>query len=679
MFNSIFYLCFLLLFTSVVIGQTTEKLSPDFGRMYPLTGEVIEEYKNLYALSEKEWYDNIKSATVKFNGSCTASFVSKTGLLVTAAHCTTSIELKNNNLRASVFNDGYLAKSHDAELKSNGLTVSQLVQSIDITEDVLSTTNGQITDAQLNTLKSIYSQKTNLKDLSLEVKRYFNDKKIILHAYKIYKDVRLVFVPKSGVRNRDLNSGDECVPYYDFDISFWRVYENGIPLNTSSNHLVMNQFNTKKEEPVFVAGFPGKTFRYKSPAELKYLAKHNLKYKNESLNNQVEVLTESIVDKEELSDSDYAGQMCRIRAINSLNSATNAAKQTQFVFEKLNEPKAINKVNDIASNLVKSNDIFRINLKLEKLYQELDEDAWALTYLSPSPRSTSWEVLFLHRLEKYRRSLISGESEDQIKALMQDAFSIGQTFGREKTKIIIKAWLLSIEEDIHSDDLFLEEVVEGKTVEEYIEYLFYNSGYGSYELSKATMENKALMISNTSPITKLASKITKRYTGAIERLKLRKPTIDSLNKELVNIMYKSIGQDMIPNADATLRLSDGMITGYNYCGFENKNTTFNSILLSEATGKIEETLLEKLPSDYRKRIAFISSTNDGTGGNSGSPLINKEGEFIGLVFKKGKHSEYANDYIYDPQNLTISIHSQAIFLCLKYIYQADSLIKEVMD
>lgn len=673
--KTLIHFCTFLLLSSTTIGQTAPKSSSDFGRMFPLSGEIIEEYQNQYELSDKSWYQAIKNATVRFNNGCTASFVSENGLLVTAAHCTPSIELQDYKLRANVFNDGYLAKSLPNELKANHLKVSQLFMSLDITDEMHS--KEEISDSYINTIKNKYAQKPEFLGLALEVKRYFNDKKIVLHAYKEYSDIRLVFVPKQKVRKVNVNAED-CFPSYDFDVSFWRVYENGKPLNTSTNHLEMNQFNTKKEEPVFVAGFPGKTNRYKTPAELAYLSKHSIKYKNENLKNKIEILTKSIANTKEIEESDFAGQMCRIRSINALNNATNTAKQTQFVFEKLNDPKTANKVNDIANELELSEEFFSVNNELKDLYSALDKDSWALTYLSPSSRSTAWEVLFLHRLEKYRSALEKGESENRITSLMQDAFSIGQSFGGENSKTIIKSWLMSIEKDIHSEDPFLSDILKGKTVEEYIDYIFANSGFGSYSTSKATMENRELMLSNSNPIMVLSNRIADRYLKAKENAMQKKTAIDSLNREIVNIIFNSLGEDMIPNADATLRLSDGIITGYNYCGFENLNTTFNSIIRSDATGELDLTLLTKLPKDYRKRIAFISSSNDGTGGNSGSPLINKKGEFIGLVFKKGNHSEYPNDYIYDSKNIAISIHAQAIFLCMKYIYQADELMKEIL-
>ncbi len=681
MINHLFRICFVALIAHSVIGQGTQKELSEYGRMYPLTGEVISTYREGYNLSEAEWYQKVKSATLRFNSGCTASFVSESGLLITAAHCSSNIELQNPNIRANVFNNGYLATSLDAELKASYMSVELLVNSVDITDELILSPRQEITEGLINSLKRKYSVKPEYKDLTLEVKRYYNDKSIVLNGYKKYKDVRLVFMPKSKIRNDQWDENQDCVPTYDFDVAFWRVYERGGPLDTKRNHLKMNQFNTKKGEVVFVAGYPGNTDRYKSPAELQYLASQKLNYKHEIIKDKIKMLKNSVEDSQDVDESNFVGQMCRIRAINSLNHAVNSSNGMEFVLEKINKAVTIDRIVEIASQSSLPQEYFDLNLELEEKYNELSQDAWALTNLSPSPMDTSWDVLFLHRLEKYRKSIVNKESESTIKALMQDAFSIGQNFGseRKKTREQFKLWLYSIQKHIPDDDPTLSNILMGKTVEDYIDEAFSESGFGSYEKSKATMENRDELILMTNPIMILANKISKRYLLAKDEYIRKKPIIDSLNNRLLDITYSVLGDKMIPDADGTLRLSDGYIAGYNYCGFDNKSTTFNSIISSSTTGQPDQTLLAKLPVDYRKRLAFVSSTNDGTGGNSGSPLINLEGEFIGLVFKQGGTSDYPNDYIYDPKNRAISIHGQAIYLCMKYIYGSDSLVREIFE
>ncbi|HLL95052.1 MAG TPA: S46 family peptidase, partial [Spirosoma sp.] len=263
--------------------DTTKGGPLDLGKMWTFDNPPKEFFKKTYNFTaDEKWFDETRLAALRFADYCSASFVSANGLVMTNHHCAresgTGVARKGEDLNAT----GFYAKALTDERKVDGLFVDQLVKIEDITkrvQDAMSNAGGaaaQAGQAQLQAreqafeaVKQEYGAKGDWKGLELQTITFYNGGRYALYGFKRYTDVRLVFMPELQLGFFGGDPDNFTYPRYALDCSFFRVYDNGKPLQTT-HFFKFNTNGIREGEPIFVIGNPGRTERLKTVAELEF-------------------------------------------------------------------------------------------------------------------------------------------------------------------------------------------------------------------------------------------------------------------------------------------------------------------------------------------------------------------------------------------------------------------------
>ena len=278
-------LIILLASTQLFLAQNKEVKSDifDTGKMWTFDFPPINHLKKTYDFTpSKEWFEDVRLSALRIP-SCTASFVSGDGLIMTNNHCSTwhrdAVEEEGEDLAET----GFYAETLEEERKVSGMFAEQLSFILDVTDEINEVINSGKTDEEkvknkkekIDKLVEQYNEETGLKCQFVSL---FNGGKYSIYGYKRYEDVRMVFVPEQSIGAFGGNLDNFTFPRYDLDCGFFRVYDDeGKPVN-SENYFKFSNVGVQKDEVIFTVGNPGTTNRLKTVSQLEY--NRDLTYRN---------------------------------------------------------------------------------------------------------------------------------------------------------------------------------------------------------------------------------------------------------------------------------------------------------------------------------------------------------------------------------------------------------------
>lgn len=273
------FFLFLLIAALTIPAIAQEPSRFDFGRMWTFENPPKAWFKEAYQFEpDDEWFNDSRKASLRFATWCTASFVSPDGLIVTNHHCSRGeiggIQREGEDLDKN----GFYASTLKDERRVEGLFVEQLDRVQDVTAQVKAITSSAQNDEELITktqmalqqIQAEYQKKPGWEDLRLEMVTFYSGGKYSVYGHKRYEDVRLVFIPELDLGAFGGDPDNFTYPRYTLDFTFWRVYENGQPLNSKDHYFKMNVDGIEPNDAVFVIGNPGTTERYRTVSQLEY-------------------------------------------------------------------------------------------------------------------------------------------------------------------------------------------------------------------------------------------------------------------------------------------------------------------------------------------------------------------------------------------------------------------------
>ena len=404
------------------VSDTTKGGPLDLGKMWTFDNPPKDYFQKTYNFSaDEKWFDEARLASLRFADYCSASFVSANGLVMTNHHCAresgTGVTRKGEDLNAT----GFFAKTPAEERKVDGLFVDQLVKIEDITKRVQDAMNsGTSEQAQLQareqafaTIKQEYGLKDGWKGLELQTIVFYNGGRYSLYGFKRYTDVRLVFMPELQLGFFGGDYDNFTYPRYALDCSFFRVYDNGKPLQTT-HFFKFNPDGIRDGEPIFVIGNPGHTERLKTVAELEFdrdlqtpatiqllknrsaaLQAYNATAKSDSVMNEIFSYENSL--------KAYGGQLEGLRDASLL--ARKAVFENQF--------KAAAKAKNLPADQLKTwDDIAASTAQLRTIFNDAN-------YLAPSERTMGELMTFANIATQFSELLASRpEDAERAKSLM---------------------------------------------------------------------------------------------------------------------------------------------------------------------------------------------------------------------------------------------------------------------
>lgn len=658
----------------------------DMGKMWTFDYPPVDYFTKAYHFSPNgDWFDKARLSALRFANYCSASFVSANGLVMTNHHCAresgTAVQHPNENFNK----DGFYAKKLNEERRVSELYVDQLIQIADITERVQKAME-KFTDRsqqmaarkkEFGTIIEEYNTRDDWKGLEIQTVTFYSGGKYALYGFKRYTDVRLVFMPELNLGFFGGDYDNFTYPRYDLDCSFFRVYdEKGQPLKTPNYY----KFSTKpisENEPVFIIGNPGSTGRLWTISDLNYRKENTLPTNINYLKNRSKILQE--YNKTAKNDSIINEIFSYENSIKALSGELSGLNDTYLIGRKAAfEKKFTNDVlgnEKIAGKISIWNEIENANSQMSTHYADN-------VFFSGNPTMTGETFAVALTASHYLYALKYNKT--RANELKKRLHNLNPPKIEALDKAFFIAYLTEMTAKMGNTNPWIEGILNGRSPADVADSLFSNTKLKDKTVWNSLVSGDSSAIERIKdPLVDLAKTVSEQYLKSSAILKANTEKLSSLRAELGRILFELYGTTIPPDATFSLRIADGTVKGYNYNGTKAPyQTTYFGLYdrFYSFTGEESWELPKRWQNPPKELLAIpmnFASTNDIIGGNSGSPVINKNLEVVGLVFD-GNMESLPGRFIYVPDaNRSVSVSATGMLGALKYIYKATRLEKEL--
>lgn len=632
-----------------------------------------------------DWADHIRLASVRFNSGGSASFVSSNGLVITNHHVAADTLHKLSTPESNYAEDGFLAKTHSQELKAPDLELNQLVSIEDVTDQVNAAVTDEMTagdafKARRAVMAEIEKESLDSTGLRSDVVTLYGGARYHLYRYKKYTDVRLVWAPESAIAYFGGDADNFEYPRYNLDTTLFRVYENGQPAEIE--HFLKWSANGAAEgELVFVSGNPGRTQRIFTTAALKYLRDHRMPYVLDVLR-RGEIL---------LQQFGFEGEEQERRASDELLGVQNGRKAYTGMIQGLQNPAFIASKQQAEEEFLtrlRASDQAHLAEAWETIAQ-LQATKTELQGMSASFRCRYYDIaetLVLMAAEDQKPSPDRlREFRDSARESLEQGLYSPAPIYRDLETVKMADALARFVEKRGGDDSWSIKVLAGQSPRDRAAELVTGSQLHDVEVRKQLAAGgQAAIDSSTDPFIRLVKTMEPEY----RRLRAIRDELSETERQayakITEAKVALEGTTGYPDATFSLRLAFGAVKGYEEDGQAIPPfTTMGGAFDHEAAhGGKEPWALPSSWTETRDRIDGETPFNfvctaDIIGGNSGSPVVNQAGEFVGIIFD-GNIQSLTSDYFYsDEVARAVSVHSSAVRESLLKVYGAEELAGEL--
>jgi hypothetical protein len=640
-----------------------------------------------------EWLKNVQQAAVRFNSGGSGAFVSPEGLVITNHHVGADALQKLSTPDRDLVAKGFLAKTRDEELKCVDLELNVLVSTEDVTKKVNAAVKPEMNAADAEkarraAMNTIEKESLDATKLRSDVITLYHGGEYHLYRYKKYTDVRLVFAPEQAIAFFGGDPDNFEYPRYDLDICFFHVYEDGKPAKPE-HYLPWSKAGAGDGELVFVAGNPGHTDRLDTVRHLEFLRDRNYPSSLNTIFRREVMLTtyseRSLENARRAKDELFGYQNTRKARLGGL-----AGLQDPEIMQKKQEDEkklrdAMAKNPDLKSYAGAWDDVSKAIDQWDKIYvdwgtlemgnafnSELFEIARTLVRMSDEDKKDNAD-----RLREYRQS--------NRESMEQQLFSEAPIYDDLETAKLADSLSMFMER-AGADNEWVRKTLQGKSPQARADELVRGTRLKDVAVRKELAKGGRTAIDGSNdPMILLARMID---PPSHELRKTYEEKVDEPMKQAYAKIAKAVfavrGTDTYPDATFTLRLAFGQVKGYKQDGKTVPPWTTIGGTFQHADNHGSKPPFT-LPSSWLQPPRQLNmdtpfnfvSTADIIGGNSGSPVINKDGEYVGIIFD-GNIQSLVLDFTYsDEQARAVSVHSAAILEALRKVYQADSLADEI--
>ena len=638
----------------------------------------------------QQWLDHLRLSSVRLNDGGSGSFVSPDGLLLTNHHVARFQLQKNSTAEHDYVHDGFYAATEDQEMKSPDLEINVLVGTQDVSARVDGAAKGitddakalKARDAEIAAIEKESKDKTGLRS---DVVTLYNGGEYWLYQYKAYTDVRLVFAPEDQAAFFGGDPDNFTYPRYDFDMALYRVYDNGKPLHTE-NYLKWSAKGAVPGELVFVSGNPGSTSRQDTVAQL-LLERDTIEPA------VIEYLQRRIAAAQEFAKQ---GPEQERLVASDIFYLQNSLKVYVGLKEALSD-KAI-----LAKKQAEEDDLrakVAANPEMQKEYGDAwDEVARAVELAKPVIKRQLFRradshlftlameiVQYVAEVKKPDGDRLPQYHDAGLDSLRFQMLSPAPIYPSTEKLYMTNALKLAIEE-LGPDDAYVQAILQSGDVDKTVDALVDGTKLTDPAFRKSLMDGgEAAVAASNDPMIAAARRVDSVWRANYEYMRDKiSSVLDAAGEKLGKARFAVYGKSAYPDATFTLRLSYGTVDGFPYNGtIAPPFTTFYGLYDRAASfsnhapwdlSPKEAAARDKL--DLATPLDFVS-TNDIIGGNSGSPVVNREGELVGLIFD-GNIESLAGDFVYDgTKNRAVAVDSAGMLEGLRKIYGAGALADEI--
>lgn len=696
-------------------------ISPDEG-MFPLSEiSKLDLKKAGLKINQTDVYNpqglSLVDALVNVGG-CTGSFVSNSGLIITNHHCAFEAVQLASTPEKDYLTNGFVAKNYEQEIPAKNLTCKITDSYEDVSDKILSSVKNindpaeRINGINAKIASIIKEEEAKDKSIKAEISEMFIGRTYVLFRYKTIKDVRLVYVPQRAIGEFG-GEGDNWVwPRHTGDFSFLRAYvsKDGSPAGyskdnvpyTPKKYLKVNPNGANEGDFVFILGYPGRTFRNYPAKYIEYQEKYLLPYTSSLFEWQNKQMEETSVNKElELKQASRIKRKANV--LKNYKGKIKGLKNIQLVNQKYEQEKDLQRF--IMSNSELNAKYGSLLTNIDMVYDEVFSDAKKFLVLDQFiPSSNALSVA--NTINNLKIKIQAAKAEDQEK-IYNDAKASARkameaqydTYVLETDKRLLKRSIM--------DGLSLPEKEKFNVVpkldpsrekdlslaiDKYLNKLFdktlFVDASSAYKLLDLSI-NDFLKIKD--PMLDLASNAGKEVEAMNAIRKVRNGKLNKLLADFVDvsILYKK--SDFIPDANSTLRLTYGYVKGYSPVDATYmKPTTTLTGLIEKGQNEGEYYLPQVIRDLYKNKDFGSFTTKDGrdvpiaflynmdtTGGNSGSPIMDENGNLVGVNFDRA-YDATINDFAWNEKySRSIGCDIRYVLWVAQKVDHADHIIKEL--
>ncbi len=701
----------IILITTMLIGMTAKA---DEGMWLPslISQRIADMQEKGFRLDAEDIYSvnqaSLKDAVVLFGRGCTGELISPEGLLLTNHHCGYSQIQQHSSVEHDYLKDGFWAMSRDEELPNKGLSVSFLERMEDVTDLVLKGYDPSMSEEQRVELVKKNSQAVideavkEGKGLRATVEALYYGNQYFLFLYRQYEDVRLVGAPPSSIGKFGGDTDNWMWPRHTGDFSMFRIYadkdnnpapysEDNVPYKPKKYFKISTR-GVQEGDFTFIYGFPGRTQEYIHSEGVRYIEEIGDPHKI-----HLRTLRLDIMNK-------YQAQSQKVRIQYSSKNAnvSNAWKKWQGEVKGIRKMKTVQTKQEFEqtfSRWAKNGEFDGVVEKIAKIYEELEPYQFATDYYTETVRTVEIANLAM----SVARLFLDGHEEGLV--------TFDQDKARELMASFYKDWYLPIDKESFvavmneyeknvpagfKPEYYKDKLASYGSIEAWAEDMFTNSIFIDQARAEAlTAADKEAVMAD--PATEFFNEFLKWYYADIlpvtTRLnqELQLAYRDYMRGQMVYCRTQRVIKDFYPDANLTLRVAYGHIKGYSPADgvYYTPSSTIKGIMEKDNPEIFDYNIPQRLRDIYATKdygrwadasgevpVCFIA-TNHTTGGNSGSPVINADGDLIGLNFDRVWEGTMS-DIVFDPEICrNIALDVRYVLFTIDKIGEADYLFDEM--
>lgn len=636
---------------------------------------------------DQAWADHLRLSSVRFNSGGSGSFISSDGLVLTNHHVAADTLHKLSTKERDLIKNGYLAKSLDEELKAPDLELNQLVSIEDVTDRVNA---GVKPDADAESalkqrraaMTQIEQESKDQTGLRSDVITLFGGAKYHLYRYQKYTDVRLVWAPETAAAFFGGDADNFEYPRYNMDATIMRVYgDDGKPAKLE-NFLAWSDKPLDEGDLVFVSGHPGRTQRIYTTAALEFLRDERMPFTLDFLRRK-EILMQQF---------SLGGAEEKRRARDELFGIQNSRKAYSGMLNGLQDPSTMaekrGRESRLLAELAKSGD----NETMAKAWDEVAEvqkEKAKLLRQTASIRSELFNIAHqiviladenLKPNDERLREFTDASRESFMQSLMSEA-----PIYRDLEQMKLADELSRFAELRGGDDKLVAEMLLGKGPRQRAAELVAETKVDDLEFRKKLVDGgKTVVLASSDPMIRLARILEPEY----RRLRELNEQLEERERQAYAKITAAVtaieGTGGYPDATFSLRLAFGTVKSYEQDGETIPPATDFAGAYEHAKKHAgqEDFDLPQAWMDAKDKVALSTQLNfvctaDIIGGNSGSPVVDREGKLVGLIFD-GNIQSLTSDYLYtDQQARAVSVSGVGIKEALRSIYGASELADQI--
>ena len=639
----------------------------------------------------RPWLDHLRLASVRFMDGGSGSFVSPDGLMITNHHVGLGCIENVSSAGKDYVKAGFYAPARSEEAACPGYEVNVLVAMEDVTTRVLGAVKPEMPDAEAREARkaataAIENECSGRTKLRCNVESFYQGGEYQLYQYRKYTDVRLVFAPEQSMAFFGGDPDNFTFPRHDVDICLMRAYENGRPVKPES-YLRWSPTGVADGDLVFVSGHPGSTSRLETTARLEYLRDQAWPFSLELFKRRLAALRAYSA----------LGDEQKRRALGQIFGYENSQKAVGGYYAALLDAKAM-------AAKAEEEKALRAKVAADPALAKSIGDPWATVagiQQKVAPRAMDVRLVgfggsqllaiagqivqYVAEVKKPNGKRYEEFVDANLDSLRNQLVSPAPIYAELEAATLADQFQLALDK-LGPGHAFVRAVLAGKTPAEAAKAAVGGTALADVSARKALLDGgEPAVAASADAMIALARQIDPmvRETRRFVEDELEAPTTRAMEK-VAQARWKIYGRTVPPDATFTLRLSYGTVKGFPAEGtMVAPFTTFYGLFdRSISHGGKEPWALslrwkEKMSSvDGAVPLNFVS-TNDIIGGNSGSPVVDRAGNFVGIIFDGNIHSLAWDYYFSDERGRAVSVDARGIIEALRKVYGADALVREL--